>query len=52
MYFCTMSDAYSNWEDTIVALATAHGVSAIGVVRLSGNKAIEIANSLFPSKDL
>ena len=47
-----MSDAYSNWEDTIVALATAHGVSAIGVVRLSGNKAIEIANSLFPSKDL
>jgi tRNA modification GTPase len=47
-----MSNAYSNWEDTIVALATAHGVSAIGVVRLSGNKAIEIANSLFPSKDL
>ena len=47
-----MSDAYSNWEDTIVALATAHGVSAIGVVRLSGNKAIEIANSLFPSKVL
>lgn len=51
-YFCPMSNPYSNWEDTIVALATAHGVSAIGVVRLSGNKAIEIANSLFPSKDL
>jgi tRNA modification GTPase len=47
-----MSNPYSNWEDTIVALATAHGVSAIGVVRLSGNKAIDIASGLFPSKDL
>jgi tRNA modification GTPase len=40
------------WDDTIVALATAHGVSAIGVVRLSGPKAIDITNALFPSKDL
>ena len=43
---------YKNWEDTIVALATAHGVSAIGVIRLSGNKAVEVANKLFPSRDL
>jgi tRNA modification GTPase len=43
---------YTNWDDTIVALATAHGVSAIGVVRLSGSRAIEIADAMFPSKDL
>jgi tRNA modification GTPase len=47
-----MSNPYSNWEDTIVALATAHGVSAIGVIRLSGSKAVQVANELFPSKDL
>jgi len=42
----------SGWNDTIVALATPPGVSAIGVVRLSGNKSIDIINALFPSKDL
>lgn len=40
------------WDDTIVALATAPGVSAIGVIRLSGTDAIAIAASLFRSKDL
>lgn len=40
------------WDDTIVALATAPGIGAIGVIRLSGEKAISIANELFPSKDL
>ena len=40
------------WDDTIVALATAPGIAAIGVIRLSGEKAIQIANALFPSKDL
>jgi len=40
------------WDDTIVALATAQGVSAIGVVRVSGTDAIGIINDLFPSKDL
>ena len=40
------------WNDTIVALATAQGIAAIGVVRLSGPAAWEIAASLFPSKDL
>jgi tRNA modification GTPase len=39
-------------EDTIVAIATPPGKSAIGVIRLSGNSALEIINPLFPSKDL
>lgn len=38
--------------DTIVALATAQGVSAIAVVRLSGTDAIRIVNSVFQEKDL
>ncbi|MBP9213724.1 MAG: tRNA uridine-5-carboxymethylaminomethyl(34) synthesis GTPase MnmE [Chitinophagaceae bacterium] len=40
------------WNDTIVALATPQGLGAIGVIRLSGNKAIEIVNLMFPSKNL
>jgi len=40
------------WDDTIVALATAPGIGAIGVIRLSGSKAIAIAAALFTSKDL
>jgi tRNA modification GTPase len=43
---------YNSWDDTIVALATAHGVSAIGVIRLSGPEAIDVVADLFPSKDL
>lgn len=39
-------------EDTIVALATPPGRGAIGVIRMSGPKAISIANRLFPSRDL
>ena len=42
----------TGWDDTIVALATPHGIGAIGVIRISGNRAIEIINQLFPSKDL
>ena len=40
------------WDDTIVALATAHGVSAIGVIRLSGPQAITITDALMPGKNL
>jgi len=47
-----MINKLSGWDDTIVALATPHGVGAIGVIRITGNRAIEIANKLFPSKDL
>lgn len=40
------------WKDTIVALATPPGVSAIAVIRLSGDRATEVVNMLFPSKNL
>lgn len=39
-----------NPNDTIVALATAHGSSAIAVIRLSGPNAFEIAETYFYSK--
>lgn len=39
-------------NDTIVALATAQGVSAIAVIRLSGNDAIAIADKVFKGKKL
>jgi tRNA modification GTPase len=36
-------------DDTIVALATARGVAALAIVRLSGPMAVTIADSCFPS---
>lgn len=42
----------TGWDDTIVALATAPGVGAIGVIRLSGKKSFDIINKLFQSKKL
>ncbi len=42
----------SGWNDTIVAIATPPGIGAIGVIRVSGEKAFEITNKIFPSKDL
>lgn len=39
-------------DDTIVAIATAPGVGAIAVIRLSGPQAITITDQLFPAKDL
>lgn len=47
-----MQESLSGWQDTIVALATASGVGAIAVIRLSGSNAIAIVNDIFPSKDL
>ena len=47
-----MINKLSGWDDTIVALATPPGIGAIGVIRLTGNNAINIVNKLFPSKDL
>ncbi|MCZ6900990.1 MAG: tRNA uridine-5-carboxymethylaminomethyl(34) synthesis GTPase MnmE, partial [Bacteroidetes bacterium] len=38
--------------DTIVALATPPGTSAIAVIRVSGEKAIDICNQVFVGKDL
>ncbi len=39
-------------NDTIVALATPPGVGAIGVIRLSGEKAIDIVQQVFRGKNL
>lgn len=39
-------------QDTIVALATAQGISAIAVIRLSGNDAITITQKIFKGKNL
>ena len=41
-----------NPNDTIVALATAHGSAAIAVIRLSGPEAINITEKFFHSKSL
>ncbi|MDF1612033.1 tRNA uridine-5-carboxymethylaminomethyl(34) synthesis GTPase MnmE [Stygiobacter electus] len=37
-------------EDTIVALATASGVGAISVIRISGEKSIELVDEVFSGK--
>ncbi len=42
----------TGWDDTIAALATPPGIGAIGVIRLSGSRAIRVVNALFPSRDL
>ena len=39
-------------SETICALSTPSGSGAIGVIRLSGNKAISIADSIFEGKNL
>ncbi len=40
------------YNDTIVALATAQGIGAIAVIRLSGDDAIKITSQLFKGKAL
>lgn len=47
-----MSQKLTGWDDTIVALATPPGIGAIAVIRLSGKKAFEIIDQLFPSKKI
>ncbi len=47
-----MNNKLSGWDDTIVAMATAPGVAAIGVIRISGKNSFSIVSTLFPSKDL
>ncbi len=42
----------NDFEETIVALATPQGIGAIGTIRISGNSAIDVANSVFKGKDL
>ena len=45
----------TNFNDTIIALATPSGVGAIAIIRLSGNDAVRLCNTFFTSihqKDL
>src|SRR6188474_3227852 len=42
----------STLNDTIVALATAQGISAIAVIRLSGKNSIQVVNQVFKGKNL
>lgn len=42
----------SSLDDTIIALASAQGISAIAVIRLSGREAIHITQKLFKGKNL
>ncbi|MBK5277371.1 MAG: tRNA uridine-5-carboxymethylaminomethyl(34) synthesis GTPase MnmE [Bacteroidia bacterium] len=44
--------APNNHDDTIVALATVQGVSALAVIRLSGKDSIKIAQTAFAGKNL
>lgn len=43
---------YHDWNDTIVALATPPGIGALGIIRLSGSRSVEIINELFILRDL
>lgn len=47
-----MNNVFQGWDDTIVALATAPGIGAIAVIRISGPSSFEVMNQLFPKKDL
>jgi tRNA modification GTPase len=42
----------NSFHDTIVALATPPGVGAIGVIRVSGSKTIDLVNGIFKGKNL
>ncbi|EJL67790.1 tRNA uridine-5-carboxymethylaminomethyl(34) synthesis GTPase MnmE [Chryseobacterium populi] len=39
-------------NDTICALATANGIGALGIIRVSGNEALTVVQKSFPSKNL
>ncbi|KQT33070.1 tRNA modification GTPase MnmE [Chryseobacterium sp. Leaf405] len=39
-------------NDTICALATANGVGALGIIRVSGNDALPVVQKSFPTKNL
>jgi tRNA modification GTPase len=42
----------NSFDETIVALATAQGISAIAVIRLSGKDCIDLVQKVFKGKDL
>ena len=37
-------------DDTIAAIATAPGEGGIGIIRISGDKSLQVAQSIFKSK--
>ncbi|WP_312395466.1 tRNA uridine-5-carboxymethylaminomethyl(34) synthesis GTPase MnmE [Chryseobacterium sp.] len=39
-------------NDTICALATANGIGALGIIRVSGNEALSVVQKSFPGKNL
>ena len=45
-YLCIMN------HDTICALATANGIGAIGIIRISGDDAISVSSKIFDGKNL
>ena len=47
-----MRENLCNWNDTIVALASAPGIGAIAVIRLSGPASIKLVGSVFSKKNL
>ncbi len=47
-----MSYRNNDLHDTIIALATAPGIGAIGIIRLSGEDAFAVADSVFRGKKL
>ncbi len=47
-----MENAAIHQEEAICALATANGVGAIAVIRVSGLRSIEIVNTFFKGRDL
>lgn len=47
-----MQGQLAGWDDTIAALATAPGIGAIGVIRISGKNALAIIDKLFTAKKI
>jgi tRNA U34 5-carboxymethylaminomethyl modifying GTPase MnmE/TrmE len=39
-------------NDTICALATANGIGALGIIRVSGDEALSVVQKSFPAKKL
>ena len=42
-----MRGKINGWNDTIVAIATPPGIGAIAMIRISGTKALAIADKIF-----
>jgi tRNA modification GTPase len=47
-----MSSTKSFMTDTITAIATAHGISSISIIRLSGGRALEVAHRITKKEEI